>query len=151
MRFLQSGGQLWAFEAYWTQVGIATGHSAAIADFNWNPAHISVSNFGFSSEFNFKFGVFILCAAYGHYDCFLFVIFVLLGNETDVMPMFDRGVVSGSSSSLFRIITEAYCSVFGASEGVLGRVYGYQCSTQAEHQLLARKGFSNDDGCSAWS
>ena len=45
MTFLKSGGQLWALEDYWTQVGIATGHSAAIADFNWSPAHISLSNF----------------------------------------------------------------------------------------------------------
>ena len=42
--FLRSGGQLWALEDYWTQVGVATGHSASIADFNWSPAHISVSN-----------------------------------------------------------------------------------------------------------
>ena len=34
MTFLQSGGQLWVLEDYWTQVGIATGHSAAVADFN---------------------------------------------------------------------------------------------------------------------
>ena len=47
MTFLKSGRQLWALEDYWTQVGNATGHSAAIADFNWSPAHISVSNFGF--------------------------------------------------------------------------------------------------------
>ena len=45
MTFLKSGGQLWAFEDYLTQVGIATGHSAAIADFNWSPAYISVSVF----------------------------------------------------------------------------------------------------------
>ena len=53
MTFLKSGGQLWALEDYWTQVGIATGRSAAIADFNWSPAHISVSNFGFSSKFHY--------------------------------------------------------------------------------------------------
>ena len=47
LTFLKSGGQLWALEDYWTQVGVATGHSAAIADFIWSPAHISVSNFGF--------------------------------------------------------------------------------------------------------
>ena len=29
-------------------MGIATGHSAATDDFNWSPAHNSVSNFGFS-------------------------------------------------------------------------------------------------------
>ena len=45
---LKSGGQLWALEDYWTQVGTATGHSAAVTDFTWSPAHISVSNFGFS-------------------------------------------------------------------------------------------------------
>ena len=45
--FLKSGGELWALEDYWTQVGVATGHSASIADFNWSPAHVSVSSFGF--------------------------------------------------------------------------------------------------------
>ena len=45
MTFLKSGGQLWALEDYWTQVGFATGHSASVADFNWSPAHISVSKF----------------------------------------------------------------------------------------------------------
>ena len=114
MTFLKSGGQLWALEDYWTQVGFATGHSAAIADFNWSPAHISVINFGFSSKFHYKCGVFVLWTIYGHYDCFLSVIFVLLGNEMDVMPSFDRGVVSGSSSSLFRMNTEAFCRGWGA-------------------------------------
>ena len=45
--FLRSGGKLWALEDYWTQVGVATGHSASMADFNWSPARISVSNFDF--------------------------------------------------------------------------------------------------------
>ena len=45
--FLKSGGQLWALEDYWSQVGVGTGHSASIADFNWSPARISVSNFDF--------------------------------------------------------------------------------------------------------
>ena len=44
MIFLESGGQLWALEDYWTQVGVATGHSAFIANFNWSPARISVSS-----------------------------------------------------------------------------------------------------------
>ena len=60
MTFLKSGGQLWDLEDYWIQVGIATGHSAAITDFNWSPAHISFSNFGFSSIFHCKSGIFIL-------------------------------------------------------------------------------------------
>ena len=60
MTFLKSGGQLWALEDYWTQVGIANGHSAAIADFNWSLAHISVSKFGFSSILHCKCGIFIL-------------------------------------------------------------------------------------------
>ena len=41
--FLKSGGQLWALDDYWTPVGVLTGHSAATADFNWSPSHISVS------------------------------------------------------------------------------------------------------------
>ena len=41
--FLKSGGQLWALDDYWTQVGVLTGHSAATGDFNWSPSHISVS------------------------------------------------------------------------------------------------------------
>ena len=75
MMFLKSGGQLWALEDYWTQVGIATGHPAANVDFNWSPAHISVSNFSFSSKFLFKCGIFGLWAIYGHYYCFLSGIF----------------------------------------------------------------------------
>ena len=51
MTFLKSGGQLWDVEDYWTQVGIATGHSAAVAYLNWSPAHISASNFGFFQNF----------------------------------------------------------------------------------------------------
>ena len=43
LTFLKSGGQLWALDDYWTQVGVLTGHSAATADFNWSPSHISIS------------------------------------------------------------------------------------------------------------
>ena len=42
--FLKRGGEVWALEDYWTQVGIALRHSASIADSNWSPAHISISN-----------------------------------------------------------------------------------------------------------
>ena len=45
--FLKSGGQLWALEEYWIQVGVGSGHSASLADFIWSPARISVSNFDF--------------------------------------------------------------------------------------------------------
>ena len=48
--FLKSGGQFWALQDYWTQVGVAAGHSASIADFYWSPTHIYVSNFGFSER-----------------------------------------------------------------------------------------------------
>ena len=40
----------------------------------------------------------------------------------DVMPMFERAVVLGSSSSLHRVFIETYCRSFGASESVLARV-----------------------------
>ena len=45
MTFLKSGGQFWALEDYWTQVGNATGYSASTVDFNWSPANILVSVF----------------------------------------------------------------------------------------------------------
>ena len=115
MTFLKNGGQLWALEDYCTQVGIATGHSAAIADFNWTPAHISVSILVFPQ--NFIIGVVFL--SWGHFMVIMTVFclsFFLLGNEMDVMPMFDRGDVLGSSSSLLRVLFEAYCCGFGASK-----------------------------------
>ena len=40
--FLKSGGQLWALDDYWTQVCLLTGNSAATADYNWSPSHVSV-------------------------------------------------------------------------------------------------------------
>ena len=114
MTFLKSGGQLWALEDYWTQMGMATGHSAAVADFNWSPARIFVNIFWTFFKISLFVWWFILWAICGHCDSFLSVIFVLIGNETDVMSMFDRGVVSSSSSSLFRIFTEACCRGFRA-------------------------------------
>ena len=41
--FLKSGGQLWALDDYWIQVGVLTGQSAATVDCKWSPSHISVS------------------------------------------------------------------------------------------------------------
>ena len=49
--FLESGGQFWASEDHWTQVGVATAHSASIADFNWSAARISISSFDFLWDF----------------------------------------------------------------------------------------------------
>ena len=66
MTFLKSGGLLWALEDYWTQVVLATGHSAAVADFNWSPAHISVSHVEISSGFHCNCTVLILWAICGH-------------------------------------------------------------------------------------
>ena len=43
LKFLKSGGQLWARDGYWTEVGVLTRHLAANADFNWSSSHISVS------------------------------------------------------------------------------------------------------------
>ena len=86
MTFLKSGGQLWALEDHWTQVGIATGHSAAIDDFNWSPAHVSVNNYGFSSKFHYRCGVFILGASYGHYDRFLSIVLFCLGMRWMLCP-----------------------------------------------------------------
>ena len=43
MIILKKCGQLRALDDYWTKVGVLTGHSAATADFNWSPSHISVS------------------------------------------------------------------------------------------------------------
>ena len=38
-------------------MGIATGYSAAVAVFNWSPAHISVSDVEFSSKVDYKWGL----------------------------------------------------------------------------------------------
>ena len=85
--YIKSGGQLWALEEYWTQVGVATGHPASIADFNWSPARISVSNFGFFRDF-------IVIVLY-HHLVILWALgllfaryFVKVGHKTDVVPLF---------------------------------------------------------------
>jgi len=85
--FLKSGGQLWALEDYWNQVGVATGHSASIADFNWSPARISVSNFNFLWDF-------IVIVMFYHLVILwaLRLLFardlILVGHKTDVVPLF---------------------------------------------------------------
>ena len=74
MTLWKNKGQLRAVEDYWMQVGIASGHSSSIADFNWSPAHISVSNFWIS------FGTFFNCGvlSYGQF----------LGTKIIVCPSF---------------------------------------------------------------
>ena len=119
MTFLKSGGQLWALEEYWTQVGLATGHSAAIADFNCNPAHISVSNFALSSGVYHLFNLWTLRLLSSRN-------FVLVGHKTDVVPLFWRFVfVLGSSSSLFRLVDETGHCHLTTWESVLIRIHKY--------------------------
>ena len=79
--FLKNGGQLWALEDYWTQVGIATGHSAAVADFNWSPAHVSVSDF----DFLWDSIVIVMFLSFGQY----------VGTRTVVCPEFSFGWAKG--------------------------------------------------------
>ena len=79
MTILKSGGRLWALEDYWTPVGIATGYSAAIADFNWSLAHISVSIFGFSFRVYHLVNLWALRLLSARH-------FVLVGHKTDVVP-----------------------------------------------------------------
>ena len=71
-------------------MGIATGHSAAIADFNWSPAHVFVSYFGFSSRVRCNCGVLILCATYGHCDYFCLSLLFCLGMRRMLCPCFDH-------------------------------------------------------------
>ena len=99
MTFLTNVRQLWALEDYWTQVGIAIGHSASIADLNCSPAHIPVSNFAFASGVFCICGVFILLSIYGHRNYCITVFFVRVGNKTGVVPLFSPYVfISGSSA-----------------------------------------------------
>ena len=85
--FLKSGGELWALEDYWTQVVVATGHSASIADFNWSPAHVSVSNFDFLWDsvvivmFCHLVNLWALGLLFAHS-------FLLVGQKADVVPLF---------------------------------------------------------------
>ena len=84
MIFLKSGSELWALEDYWTQVGVATGHSASIADFNWSPAHVSVSDFDFLWDslvivmFNHLVNLWALGPLFAHN-------FLLVGHRADVL------------------------------------------------------------------
>ena len=85
--FLKSGGQLWASEDYWTQVGVVTGYSASIADFNWSPARISVSNLDFLRNF---IVIVLFCRLVNLWALKLFFAptFLLVGHEADVVPLF---------------------------------------------------------------
>ena len=84
---LRSVGQLWALDDYWIQVGVATGHSASIAVFNWSPARIYISNFGLSS------GLYCNWVFYHFFSLRALRLlparnFVLVGHKTDVVPLF---------------------------------------------------------------
>ena len=68
-------------EDYWTQVGIATGHCAAVADFNCIPAHISVSNFGFSLGVYLLVNLWALRLLSASHS-------VLVGHKTDIVHLF---------------------------------------------------------------
>ena len=89
MTFLKSGGQLWALEDYWTQVGIETGQSAAVADFNWSPAHLSASNFLIFQNFL----VAVVFLSYGQFlgtrtSCASFLFY--MGVKRILCPSFDH-------------------------------------------------------------
>ena len=62
-------------------MGIATGHSAATADFNWSPAHIFVSNFGFSLGVYHLVNLWALKLLSACHS-------VLVGHKTDVVHLF---------------------------------------------------------------
>ena len=90
MTFLKSGGHFWALGDYWSQVGIASGHSPAAADFNWSPAHIFVGNFGFFQDFIIapaflSYGLFV---GTGSVCCPSFLFF--LGMRRILCPSFDH-------------------------------------------------------------
>ena len=114
--FLESGGQFWALEDCWTQVGVATGHSASIADFNWSLMRISVSNFDFLWDF-----IVILMFYHLVNLCALKLLFVrnffCLGKNGFCV------FVSGSSSSLFRVFDETSSYSITARESVFAGIY----------------------------
>ena len=119
MTFLKSGGQLWALEDYWTKVGIVTGQSAAIADFNWRPAHNSISSFGFFLGVYHLVNLWTLRLLSARH-------FVLVGHKTDVLPLFWPCVfVSGSSSSFFRLVDETRRCHLTTWESVLIRIHNH--------------------------
>ena len=85
--FLKSGEQVWALEVYWAQVGVANGHSASIADFNWSPVRFSVSVFDFLREsigivmFYQLVNLLAIKLLFGRN-------FFLVGHKADVVPLF---------------------------------------------------------------
>ena len=130
--FLKSGGQLWALEDYWTQVGIATGHSAATADFNWSPAHVSVSNFGFSSKFHYRCGIFILWAICGHHDCFLSGFLFCLGISRILCRSFDHVLFQTLLHHCFVVLMKHLALVLGCE-----KVYSLEFTTTSIRRKLS--------------
>ena len=145
MIFLKSGRQHWASEDYWTHVVVATGHLASVVDFNWSPAHISVSILQLPIDFIeivVLYHIVILWSLRLMFAKFFRGVIIRKGNEPDFMPLFDFVLVSGSSPSMFHPFTEAHCRSFGAREGVIVRIYSWQCSLR---EFLCRNvGFGAD-------
>ena len=138
--FLKSEGQLWALEDYWTQVGIATGHSAATADFNWSPAHISVSNFGFSSKFHHRCGIFILWAICGHHDCFLSGRLFCLGISRILCRSFDHVLFQALLHHCFVVLRKQIALVLGREE-----VYSLKFTTTSIRRKLSIRFWEGKD------
>ena len=87
MRCLKNGGQLWALEAYWTQVLQLDILHQLLKSIAVKLTFLLVI-FGVSSGLCCNCSVFILWAIYGHWDYCLSDIFVLVGNKTEVVPLF---------------------------------------------------------------
>ena len=88
--FLKSGGQHWALEEYWTQVGVATVQSVSIADFNWSHAHLSGINFGFATGLYWNFGTLSLGHFVGTRTIVCPSVLFWLGLRRMLCPCFDH-------------------------------------------------------------
>ena len=146
--FLKSGGQLWALEDYWTQVEVATGHSASITDFNWSPARISVSNFDFLWDF-IVIVMFSRLVNLWALKLFFAHNFLLIGHKADVVPLFwPYEFLSGSSSSLLCSFAETSGFNIGARESVLLGVSEYYYTAEPEYCFLGGYRVGYIDHCS---
>ena len=134
--FLRSGGRLWALEDHWTQVGVATGLSASIADFNWSLARVSVSNLDFLWDF-IVIVMFYRLVNLWALKLFFAPNFLLVGHKAHVLPLFwPYEFVSGSSSSLLCSFAETSGCNIGARESVLLGVSEYYYPAEPEYYFL---------------